>query len=52
MGKAAELIAAGYEAGSESIPALQALIDRVAEQPRWYQFGRKKKPKEPLELPG
>src|ERR1041385_2094320 len=54
MGRAAELIAAGYEAGNESIPALLALIERtIAEQPRWYQFGRKKKSsKEPLELPG
>jgi hypothetical protein len=54
MGRAAELIAAGFEAGTECIPALQTLIDRtIAEQPRWYQFGRKKKPlKEPLKLPG
>jgi len=54
MGRAAELIAAGYDAGRESIPALQALIERtIAEQPRWYQFGRKKKSlKDPLELPG
>ena len=54
MGRAAELIAAGYEAGSECIPALQALIERtMGEQPKWYQLRRKKKPlKEPLELPG
>ena len=52
MGRAAELIAAGYEAGRECIPGIQALIDRtISEQPRWYQFGRKKKAKEPLELP-
>ena len=54
MGRAAELIAAGYEAGSECIPALQALIERtMGEQPKWYQLRRKKKPlKDPLELPG
>ena len=54
MGRAAELIAAGYKAGSECIPALQALIERtMGEQPKWYQLRRKKKPlKEPLKLPG
>jgi NTE family protein len=54
MGRAAELIAAGYDAGRGSIPALEALIERTtAEQPKWYQLRRKKKPlKEPLELRG
>jgi NTE family protein len=54
IGRAGELIAAGYEAGRESIPAIQDLIEKtIAEQPRWYQLRRKKKPlKEPLELPG
>lgn len=44
MGRADELIAAGYEAGLESISAIRALIDdAVKAQPKWYQLGRRKK---------
>ena len=44
MGRADELIAAGYEAGLESIAGIRALIDeKVKTQPKWYQFGRRKK---------
>jgi NTE family protein len=43
MGRADELIAAGYEAGLESIPQLRALIDEaVKAQPKWYQLRRRK----------
>ena len=54
MGRADELIAAGYEAGLESIPQIHALIDEfVRAQPRWYQLRRRKKlpVKPPLTLP-
>jgi predicted acylesterase/phospholipase RssA len=44
MGRADELIAAGYEAGLESIPRLLALIDEALKtQPKWYQFRRRKR---------
>jgi hypothetical protein len=44
MGRAAELIAAGYEAGVESASSIQALIDAyISEQPKWYQLRRRKK---------
>jgi len=44
MGRADELIAAGYEAGLESIAGSRALIDEKAKtQPKWYRFGRRKK---------
>ena len=44
MGRAEELIAAGYEAGLESVPRLRALIDEaVKSQPRWYQLRRRKR---------
>jgi NTE family protein len=44
MGRADELIAAGYAAGLASIPEILALIDSaVKAQPRWYQLGRRKK---------
>ncbi len=54
MGRAEELIAAGYEAGLESIPQIRALIDEVVKaQPKWYQLRRRKKlaVKPPLTLP-
>ncbi len=44
MGRAEELIAAGYEAGLESVPRILALIDEaVKAQPRWYQLRRRKR---------
>jgi NTE family protein len=44
MGRADELIEAGYTAGLESIPAIQMLMDEaIKAQPRWYQLGRRKK---------
>src|SRR5829696_371449 len=44
MGRADELMAAGYEAGLESIGAIKTLIDEtVKAQPKWYQLGRRKK---------
>lgn len=44
MGRADELITAGYEATKESIPHLVALIDAATtSQPKWYQFGKRKK---------
>ena len=54
MGRADELIAAGYEAGLESIPEIRALIDEfVRARPKWYQLRRRKKlpVKPPLTLP-
>ena len=54
MGRADELIAAGYEAGMESIPLIRSLIDEfVSAQPKWYQLRRRKKlsVKPPLTLP-
>jgi NTE family protein len=54
MGRADELIAAGYEAGLESIPQIRALIGEfVSAQPKWYQLRRRKKliVKPPLTLP-
>ena len=55
MGRAPELIAAGYEAGIESAPAILALIEAaIADQPKWYQLRRRKKvpAKRTLRLPG
>jgi NTE family protein len=55
MGRADELIAAGYEAGLESVPKILALLDEaVKAQPKWYQLGRRKKlpAKHSLSLPG
>ena len=44
MGRADELIAAGYAAGLESIPRLREIIDEaVQSQPKWYQLRRRKK---------
>ncbi len=54
MGRAEELMAAGYEAGLESIPGIRALIDEwVNAQPKWYQLRRRKKllAKRALSLP-
>jgi len=55
MGRAPELIAAGYEAGLESAPSILALIEAtIADQPKWYQLRRRKKvpAKRTLTLPG
>ena len=54
MGRAEELIAAGYKAGLESIPAIRALIETaIADQPKWYQLRRRKKlSRQTLSLPG
>jgi len=44
IGRADELIAAGYEAALESIPRIRELIDEaVNAQPKWYQLRRRKK---------
>jgi NTE family protein len=44
MGRAEELMAAGYAAGIESVPEISALIDEaVKAQPKWYQLRRRKK---------
>jgi NTE family protein len=54
MGRADELIEAGYEAGLECIPEIRALIDEVVNsRPKWYQLRRRKKlpVKPPLTLP-
>jgi len=54
IGRADELIAAGYEAGLESIPRIRELIaEAMNAQPRWYQLRRRKKPlsKRALSLP-
>ena len=43
MGRAEELLAAGYEAGLENIDAIKALIESATERARrWYQFRRRK----------
>jgi NTE family protein len=55
MGRAAELINAGYEAGVESAPSILALIEQAtANQPKWYQLLRRKRlaAKKALTLPG
>ena len=54
MGRADELMAAGYEAGLESIAGIRALIEEaVKAQPKWYQLRRRKKvlSKRALSLP-
>jgi NTE family protein len=44
IGRADELIAAGYEAGLESIPRIRELIaEAMNAQPKWYQLRRRKK---------
>jgi NTE family protein len=54
MGRADELIKAGYEAGLESAPDILAMIEAaLADQPKWYRLRRKKKvTKQTLILPG
>lgn len=54
MGRAPELIEAGYAAGLESVPAIRELIQvAVADQPKWYQLRRRRKVlKGTLTLPG
>ena len=43
MGRADELISAGYEAGKESIPEIQRVIAAATEPPlKWYQLRRRK----------
>jgi NTE family protein len=43
MRRSKELIAAGYEAGIESIPEIQTVIEAaIKAAPRWYQFRRRK----------
>ncbi len=54
MARADELIAAGYEAGVESIPVILALLEAAAQaRPRWYNLRRRKRisAKRPLTLP-
>jgi NTE family protein len=44
MGRADELMTAGYEAGIESIPEIRAVIDEALKAlPKWYQLRRRKK---------
>jgi NTE family protein len=44
VGRAKELMAAGYEAGLESVPGILALIEEaIKEAPKWYQLRRRKK---------
>src|SRR5882724_2735482 len=44
MARADELIAAGYQAGIESIPDILALLETAARaHPKWYQLRRRKK---------
>ena len=53
MGKAKELIAAGYEAGLQSITQINAVLEEsIKAQPKWYQLRRRKKlsTKDPLSL--
>lgn len=43
MGRADELVKAGYEAGIEAVPEIKALIEQVSESaPRWYQLRRRR----------
>lgn len=54
MGRAKELIAAGYEAGVESIPDIHAVLEAsIRAQPRWYRLRRRKKltTRDPMRLP-
>jgi NTE family protein len=55
MGRARELIQAGYDAAVEGIPRIREIIyEAVKARPKWYQLGRRKKiaGKPPLILPG
>jgi NTE family protein len=54
LGRAKELVDAGYQAGLESISRIRELIEQaIAAQPKWYQLRRRKKVsvKDPLRLP-
>jgi NTE family protein len=54
MGRAKELISAGYEAVLQSIPEIRAVLEAaIKSRPRWYQIRRRKKfpSKDPLRLP-
>lgn len=54
MGRADELMVAGYEAGLESVAGIRALIDEwVKAQPKWYHLRRRRKllTKRELSLP-
>lgn len=54
MGRAKELIEAGYEAGLASIPQITEVIEAaIKAQPRWYQLRRRKKvpAKDPISMP-
>ncbi len=43
MGRADELLKAGYEAGLEAIPEIKTLIEQVSQDaPRWYQLRRRR----------
>jgi NTE family protein len=55
LARADELIAAGYEAGTESIPGILALLEEASKGPtKWYRFRRRKKisTKRAMRLPG
>lgn len=54
MGRARELIEAGYDAAISSIPKIKDLMDEaVRARPKWYHLGRRKKltGKRPVTLP-
>jgi hypothetical protein len=43
MGRAEELLTAGYEAGVESIPEIRNVIEEAQKAaPRWYQLRRRR----------
>jgi hypothetical protein len=43
MGRASELLAAGYEAGIDSIPEIKQLLEQQQKAaPRWYQLRRRR----------
>jgi NTE family protein len=54
LARAKELVDAGYQAGLESIPRINELLEAaMSAQPKWYQLRRRKKlsVKNPLRLP-
>jgi NTE family protein len=54
LARAKELVDAGYQAGLESIPGIEQMIEEAMKaQPKWYQLKRRKKlaVKDPLRLP-
>ena len=52
MGRAEELLSAGYQAGMECAPAILALIEEtIANRPKWYQLRKKSLVKHTLTLP-